>query len=341
MKISFDPTWSIAQIGEKKLIETVLRPLFAPPDGDEIIGDDCAALSVPEGALALLSTDRVPADLMAYKAGLLDARGLGRYLALLNLSDIAACGGLPLALLFNCALPANFSLHALVDIATGMRDLTAQFGAIVAGGDLSSSVEISLSATAFGYVEKELRLPRRGASPDDTIFVTRPPGLTTVGLRYCKSPSDFDWLSLQEVDRLRNQFSCLEPEFEIGRTLAASGHCTSCMDNTDGVGQSLSELAAESRSAFVVRVDELPLDPLVVRSAEKSDEDPIALALGPGADFGLIGTLAGKWDQERARTLHPRIVPVGSVAEGQGVHLSRDGTDEPFSPRGWEYFSSG
>src|SRR4051812_15727761 len=96
---------TIGEIGEKQIIERFLRPLFNPNNDENGVGDDCAAVELPSGTLGLYSTDRVPADLISYRSGVLDNFGLGRYLAVLNLSDIAACGGSPQALLLNFGLP--------------------------------------------------------------------------------------------------------------------------------------------------------------------------------------------------------------------------------------------
>lgn len=218
-------------------------------------------------------------------------------MAALNISDVAACGGVPVALLFNCAMPSNFRVPKLVEIAVGMKDLAASVGVVIGGGDISSSLEMSLSATVMGYVERERMLRRTGARRGDTIFLTRYPGLTTAALKYCTAASRFDWLSLEQTDRSKKQFA-LDPEVALGRALVTSESCTSCMDNTDGLGQSLSELAAESKCKFILDGDQFPLDDLVAKSALKLGEDPVDFALGPGADFGLVGTLAGEWESD-------------------------------------------
>src|SRR5262249_39276432 len=92
---------TVRDVGEKQLIEDTVKRVF---DGDPApagVGDDCAVLPLPADSVLLATTDRVPADLIARRLGLMDSYGLGRYLACLNLSDIAACGGRPAGLLFN------------------------------------------------------------------------------------------------------------------------------------------------------------------------------------------------------------------------------------------------
>ena len=97
---------TIGEIGEKRLITEFIRPFFNETNAPEGVGDDCAMVAT-DGATVLLSTDRVPADLISFRLGILDFEGLGRYLAVLNISDIAACGGTPKALLLNFGLPGT------------------------------------------------------------------------------------------------------------------------------------------------------------------------------------------------------------------------------------------
>lgn len=332
---------TILEIGEKDLIEGILRPLFNPENDRNSIGDDCAAFDVPPGSLALVSTDRVPADLISFRTGVLSYRDLGRYLGVLNLSDIAACGGKPLGLLLNCGFPSQCKVENILDIAVGFQEIAAQFGAKIIGGDVTSSSELSLSATALGHVECQHMLRRSGAQPGDSVFVSREIGMTPVALLRCLHPELFSWLTSDQVTRLEAQFVSITPEIGLGRKLALSGDCTSCMDNTDGVAQSLSELARESDCSIVVHEEYLRLDPLITQTAMKIGRDATALALGPGADFSLIGTLRGSWTNERAqRQFGANIQIIGEVQSGKGLYVSRDSHLEPLRILGWNYFTT-
>ena len=90
---------NISEYGEKALIEKFIKPLFNPNNDLFGIGDDCAMIEDKADEITLLSTDRVPADLISFKLGLIDYFGLGNYLAQLNISDIVAFGGKPVGLL--------------------------------------------------------------------------------------------------------------------------------------------------------------------------------------------------------------------------------------------------
>jgi thiamine-monophosphate kinase len=334
-----DPTTTVSDFGEKLLIEELLRPLFNPNQEKNSIGDDCAAVEIPANSLAIFSTDRIPADLISFRTGILNFRTLGRYLGVLNLSDIAACGGIPLALLFNCGLPGNLLVQNFRNIGIGFQEIAVQFGANVVGGDITSSMELSLSAMVLGHVEKNRMLRRTGANIGDTVFVSREIGLTPVALDYCLQREQYTWLNGHERTQLEAQFTSIEPEIYLGRKLSQSRHCTSCIDNTDGVGQSLVELARESKHAVLILQNELQLNPLITRAAERKNWEPIEFALGPGADFGLVGTLAGDWADERAKQVFGSNVRViGKVIRGAGVFLQSGKGIQPLNVRGWNYF---
>ena len=332
---------TLGEIGEKTFINEFLRPLFNPDNERNSIGDDCAAIEVPNGSFAIMSTDRVPADLIAFQADILNFRGLGRYLGVLNLSDVAACGGVPLALLFNCGTPPSLRVEDILELSVGLRDIAARFGAKIVGGDVTSSSEPSFSVTILGHVEKGKMLRRSGAKVGDSVFISREIGLTPVALDYCLNQPLYAWLSENERSRLQFQFLSIEPEIELGRRLCLSGHCSSCMDNTDGLAQSLSELARESNCSIVVQEDALQICPLVGRASFERNIEPITLALGPGADFGLVGTLDGNWTTEGARLRFGRGMSViGIVEDGEGVLLEHATGRKPLGVRGWDCFRS-
>lgn len=335
----------ISAFGEKRLIAEFVRPLFNREDKLGGVGDDCAMLHSDAGGVGagdwLFSTDRVPADLTAFRLGILDHRGLGRYLACLNLSDIAACGGRPLALLLNLGLPADFPYTSFTALCKGFGDAAAEYGAEVLGGDMTWSQDISISATSIGRAEPGGPLTRRGARPGDSVFVSKAAGLTPAAFAYYLRavPAGLT-LPANVVAHIDMQFTAIAPEVHLGLALAQSGVCTACLDNTDGLGQSLIELAAASSSAIVVEPDWIAAHQLVWSVARLLGEDIQKLIFGAGADFALVGTLRGSWKSACASELLGRPVDViGRVESGSGV-WSKTGTGLlPLVHPGWTYFS--
>jgi thiamine-monophosphate kinase len=328
----------LRDVGEKTLISDIIKPLLNPGRDRNSIGDDCAVIEVLGGGLVCISTDRVPADLVSYRLGIIDNYGLGSYLAVLNLSDIAAMGAEPRGLLLNLALPEHTSVEDLKALLSGARDACGTYGTAVIGGDLSSASELSISATSIGYAEGNV-LRRFGSEPGDSIYCTRHVGLTSTAFAYFLRAAP-QGLSLEPhlEGLLKDQFRKPQALFEIAAKLRAEKIDVTAMDNTDGVGQTLLELAELNEVAFVIDPDLLPLHPVTKIVAEHLGEDLLELALGPGADFQLLGTLPGSCD---TKVVAERcgVSIIGEVENGSGVsRRAGDGT-VPIKVTGWSYYS--
>jgi thiamine monophosphate kinase len=146
-------------------------------------------------------------------------------------------------------------------------------------------------------------------------------------------------LTGEEVVDINRQFTALEPMIELGRNLAACGQCSSCMDNTDGLGQTLCELALSSGVAFFVDAESVIVDGVVRRIAESINMDSRMLAFSAGADLSLVGTLKGAWSQAAVRERLGFVVTViGQVGDGEGAWFrDRDGAKR-IACGGWNYF---
>jgi len=332
---------TISDVGEKRLIAEFIKPFFNSSDDVAGVGDDCAMLDANGEEIWLFSTDRVPADLIAFRLGILDYWGLGKYLARLNISDIAACGGQPIALLLNLGLPDDLRYEDFRSLCRGFGEVVANYGCKVLGGDTTHSREISISATSIGKVAKGAILTRRGAKPGDTIFGSRPIGLTPAAFAYYLKCRNSLMLTEEEILILNQQFTSMEPLVSLGQLLSTSGKCSSCMDNTDGLGQSLLELSIASKAAFIVKEDQINLPPLVNKTASHLVENPISLAFSAGADFSLVGTLNETWSQDQITSQFGMgIIAIGYVEEGRGVYLETTKERRSLEFTGWNYFSA-
>jgi len=331
----------ISNFGEKKLIEQFIKPLFNPNNDLFGIGDDCAMIDCNENETLLLSTDRVPADLISFKLGLIDYFGLGKYLAHLNISDIAACGGKPIGLLLNFGLPNNLLIDDFQKLLNGIKSVIDKFDCKVLGGDITASNEISISATSIGKTQKGKALTRRNAKEGDYIFVSRPVGLTPSAFEYfCNlKPKGFS-LAKSEEETLIKQFTEMFPLCELGQQLSNSGFCTSCMDNTDGLGQSLLELSQLSGVAMQVDSDKVFIEQLTKNICSQTDYDLIQFAFGAGADFSLVGTLSGQKTESEYQNQFNNISIIGQVTSGQGVLIKAIDKISELKFKGWNYFTN-
>ncbi|HEY3181982.1 MAG TPA: thiamine-phosphate kinase [Gaiellaceae bacterium] len=180
-------------------------------------------------------------------------RDLGWRAAAVNLSDLAASGADPLALVVTLAVPRWTRVADVVDLYEGMREA----GVPVVGGDTTAAPAIVLSVTALGRSE---RVPgRAGARPGDLLVVTGPLGAAGAAFRgqaYVRPP-----LRLAE-----------------GRELARHAHAM--LDVSDGLAVDAAHIARRSGVRCVIELERVPL----AEGATLED-------LGFGEDFELLAAV--------------------------------------------------
>lgn len=334
----FEDDKPIAEIGEKALIRHFIRPLFEGGHLTSMLGNDCAVLEMAFGLDVVVSTDRVPSDLIAFRYGLIDHGGIGRYLATLNLSDLAAAGSKPVAMLLNLGMPSSVTFGQLKAFCVEFKKVVELANARVIGGDITSAREFSASATAIGVVPRGTALSRGSARPGDYIFVSKPFGVT---------PAAFEWLvTLEMADELSEHRNCLvqnfvnpEAQIELGNELRKSGVCTSCIDNTDGYSECFYELSIESSVKFVLLYDDVVIPCAVKAVAGFIKSNELDIALKAGADFGLVGTVSEPALIESLSQSWPSLQIIGRVEAGKGVFIRKNDQEVDVLRSGWNYFS--
>jgi thiamine-monophosphate kinase len=306
-------------ISEREIIRRISKILGG------VVNDDCAVLDIGERYL-VATTDMLhresdfPESMTPWQIGWMTAA--------VNLSDVAAMGAEPSGLLVASGIPVDAEMKFIDGIFQGLRDCTRTFGTSVIGGDMDSTSELNLTATALGYVEKDLILRRNGAMPGDLLCTTGSLGSAGAGL-----------IELQNGNQNSPMIkSLLEPQPRIkeGRALALSRSVTAMMDNSDGLALSLSDLAEVSGVGFVVIEAELPIA-LGVEAVAGSRKGAVETVLRAGGDFELIFTVA-KEKIEDARRACPLSV-IGSVVE-EGIWMDLGGEMKEISSVGYEHLMS-
>src|SRR5207247_2195792 len=119
------------------------------------------------------------------------------------------------------------------------------------------------------------------------------------------------------------------------RALSASGLCTSCIDVTDGVGQSLREVAQASSVCLEIEVETLPIHPVTRKVAHFLNCPLETIVFGIGLDLELLGTLRRQSIDHFTSELHF----MGQVVEGDsGVSLNYGSRRTVLPDLGWQHF---
>src|SRR5690349_21367964 len=111
------------------------------PGADRVLigpGDDTAALAWPKDSTCLVTTDMLleGSCFLLAEAG---ARRVGRKSMAVNLSDIAAMAGRPLAAVVSVGLPRQGGRALAEELYLGLRDVADAFATAMVGGDTNSS----------------------------------------------------------------------------------------------------------------------------------------------------------------------------------------------------------
>jgi thiamine-monophosphate kinase len=232
---------TLAELGESGLLAELERRGLA-----EAIEHDAAVVD------GLVVTQDALVEGVHFRSDLLSWRELGARATAVNVSDLAASGAEPLALLVSLGLPAETELDDVVELYAGLNER----GVPVRGGDTTRADRVLLSVTALGRAE---RVPgRAGARPGDVVVVSGALGAAGAAFRAGRLPP--------VPDRV-----------EEGKRLA--GVATAMLDVSDGLARDAGHLARRSGVRLAIELERVPL-------AEEAELDD----LGFGEDYELLAT---------------------------------------------------
>src|ERR1700681_3708348 len=113
------------------------------------IGDDCAILRPSPGAELLVTTD-LCLENVHFRQAWHPAATVGHRCLTRGLSDIAAMGGEPLACFLSLGLPKKLPQSWVDGFLRGLLGLAKRFQVQLAGGDISSALQITADIVVTG-----------------------------------------------------------------------------------------------------------------------------------------------------------------------------------------------
>jgi thiamine-monophosphate kinase len=314
----------------------VLRAILArtAPASHALLGpgDDAAVVAAPSGSVVVTADTLVegPDFRLAWSSGY----DLGWKAAAVNLSDVAAMGAVPTALLVSLAVPARTRLSFVEAMADGFRECCSQLapGCSVVGGDLTVSELLMVAVTALGDLGGRAAVTRAGARAGDVVALAGELGVAAAGLgllfgrfREGTTPVPFDRSRMDAVQQraLDRQLRPVPP-VALGPVAADAG-ATAMMDVSDGLALDASRLADASR--VTIDFSGCALDAMAFGGDR-------GRALGGGEDHGLLATFP-------AGALPDGFVPVGRVIPRSAASVLVDGkgvTEAGWDPyRDWDH----
>lgn len=298
--------------GEFAFIDWLRRKTPADPRVLIGPGDDTAALRLTANAPCLVTTDM----LMEGTCFLLAEAGprlVGRKAMAINLSDIAAMAGQPVAAVVSVALSRQGGRLLAEELYQGMREMADAFDTAIVGGDTNSwDGPLVISVTVIGEATPRGPVRRGGAKPGDWLLVTGPLGGSILGKHLTFTPRVREALQLHTEADLH-----------------------AMIDISDGLAADVQHICEESRCGGVLRAESIPCTP----EARRMNDGRTALehALNDGEDFELAFAVTAD-DARRLLDSQPipgiTLVHVGECVE-EGFWLEKEGRRFPLEPGGY------
>lgn len=273
----------LSTLGEFGFIRRIAAKAGTDPSLLLGIGDDAAAVRLSPG-MVLLSTADLLAEGVHFDLAWSDPCSLGKKSLAVNLSDIAAMGGVPRFALLSLAIPAELPLEFMESFVSGFLAQAAKYGVSLIGGDTSASRGgLVISVTLLGEQQPQKIVTRSGARVEDLICVSGTLGDAALGLRQLQS-------GVRQGEPVRRHLEP-EPRVELGRALAEAGIPTAMIDVSDGFAADLGHILTASGKGGRVNVDLLPRSAAFSSLVAGSSADYSALPLSGGEDYELLFTL--------------------------------------------------
>jgi len=298
------------------------------------IGDDAAAWH-GDASIQLATVDSLVQD-VHFSLNTTPWKELGWKALAVNLSDIAAMGGVPRYALVSLSLPDYTEVEDVAALYKGMIELAQQFEVAIIGGDTSRAPVVSITITVLGSTKNGHILARSAARPGDKIAVTGYLGAAAAGLEMLANQLQFD---PEATDYLRDAFLRPLPRVAEGQLLIKQGVETA-IDISDGLVSDLSHICKASQVSARVEVDRLPVHPIV--EANFGDKS-LELALSGGEDYELLFTApAGVIDKIKGEAACP-VTVIGEISGDKtgGITLvDIKGNPCNLPKAGWEHFKA-
>jgi len=297
---------SLKDLGERALIESIRNIIRQPPGIGP--GDDSAIIPSVDGDI-VACTDSITFERHFPKG--MTYEEFGWMAAAVNISDLAAMGAEPVALLAALTMPPDLDASSLYDIMSGMDQCAEAFDSYIYGGDTKFGCG-AVSCTAIGKLSGRKPLLRSGARPGDVIAVTGSLGAAAAG--FFAIENGLEGISLEAL-------MTPVPRVYEGIALSSSGAVTSCIDLSDGLAEGARSICSASRVGMEIHMAFLPEGEGVDAVNEATGISKEEMMLYWGGDYELLFT----FDKAKMESLYAEDVEftvIGIVSNDNAPYIN-------------------
>ncbi len=329
---------SLSQLGEFGLSQRLVSLLPALPKRrwPVGVGDDTSVLRLRPDHFQLFTQDLLFEGVHFPSPRSADFFALGWKSLAVNLSDIAAMGGIPQEAVVGLGIPAMAKTADLESFYRGLAACAKRFHCPVVGGDTNRSRQGWVFSIAMTGFSPRMPLLRCGAKAGDTLWVTGTLGAAALG-----------WEARKKQKRGKSwgtfiqRHAMPEPRLSWGQQLRESGFLSAMMDVSDGLAGDLRHLAERSSVGFEIELTALPQEPEFSRACATLHLNHLELLLGGGEDYELLFTVAREKHDAFCAWLQCtkiKATPIGDARRGRGLKFSEHRKVLKNIPSGFRHF---
>ena len=312
---------TLATLGENEALRRTVSRLKKSENTFVGSGDDAAVVKTSNDRFVVTTDTMIEGH--DFKTEWSSAFDLGWKAVATNISDVAAMGAKPTALVVALAVPKETEITWLEQFADGLQAAIDHFApnAEIVGGDLAASNQIVIAVTAHGDLEGRDPILRSGAKPGDIVAVAGTLGQAAAGLSLLASGNQDaisaydDWVNIQKRPM---------PPIQSGIEATAA---TSMLDISDGLAKDAHRISKASGVKLVI--SKQSLDGYCARLddvADRLEVSSLDWVLFGGEDHSLLATFP------EGATIPRSFKAIGRVEAGVGVYLDTEKLPE----RGWD-----
>jgi len=294
-------------LGEFNLINRISKSVKLSSNVIKGIGDDAAVIKHTKNSCLLFSCDMLleGRHFKRKSGGYL----IGKKALSVNVSDIAAMGGLPEYCVVSLGVPGSLQAKYVDDIYKGIKAAARKFKIDLVGGDTIRSKKIIIDIAVLGKVERENLALRSGAKKGDWIFVTGSLG-----------------------GSLKARHLNFTPRLKEARFLVNNFKVNAMIDVSDGLLADLGHILEESKKGADVYERCVPV------SKDAKDFDS---AVRDGEDFELVFTVPKRQGNRLIKKwpFKTRLSRIGKICRDKGLYIIRENEKkEKIRPVGYRHF---
>lgn len=314
-------TDSVRAYHHQDLLDYLTRHFFSAVTERPSRSEQTAVICVDSLLAEVHFPENTRADWIAHKA------------LAVNLSDLAAMGAMPKAIVLGIILP-QWDWPWLQQFCSGFRNLASRWQLELSAIDVRPG-PLSVTIQAQGETSQPDSMRRANARIGDQIYVTGSLGAAACALHYHinQQPLPSRYQSL-----LEQRLNVPEPRVEAGLALASLAHA--CIDISDGLIADLGHILQESHVGARLQLENIP-----VSIALKELMDPqqqTRLSLMGGDDYELCFTIAADNIERMQSTMADLSLPchhIGEITAGGELEYYSENQKILLNLTGYDHFA--